>query len=174
MITLGTQDIDIVAPEFMGLSSAEVEDRVADGRVNADAGPQTKTIPQIIATHAFTLFNGINIILACLVAYTGAWRNLTFLCVVLSNLAIGVVQEIRSKRIIDKLSILAERPVMVRRDGGDVEVGHSEVVLDDLLVLRRGDQVSADAEVVWGEAGLNESLLTGESKPIAKSVGVHV
>ena len=72
MITLGTQDIDIVAPEFKGLSSAEVEDRVADGRVNADAGPQTKTIPQIIATHAFTLFNGINIILACLVAYTGA------------------------------------------------------------------------------------------------------
>ena len=171
MITLGTQDIEIVAPEFKGLSSVEVEDRVADGRVNADAGPQTKTIPQIIATHAFTLFNGINIILACLVAYTGAWRNLTFLCVVLSNLAIGVVQEIRSKRIIDKLSILAERPVTVRRDGGDVEVGHAEVVLDDLLVLRRGDQVSADAEVVWGGAGLNESLLTGESKPVAKSIG---
>ena len=66
-----------------------------------------------IATHAFTLFNGINIVLACLVAYTGAWRNLTFLCVVLSNLAIGVVQELRSKRAIDKLSILAERPVTV-------------------------------------------------------------
>lgn len=162
---------DMLAPELKGLSSAEVSERVAAGKVNSDGGPKTKTIPEIVAAHTFTLFNGVNLVLAGLVIFTCAYRNLVFCLVVLANLAIGIVQEVRSKRTIDKLSILAERPVKVRRDGKDAEIGHAEVVQDDLLLLGRGDQISADAEVVWGSAGVNESLLTGESKPVNKTVG---
>ena len=162
---------DIVAPELRGLSSEEVAQRLADGLTNAYAGPKTKSVGQIAAEHTFTLFNGVNLVLAGLVALTGSWRNLSYLVVVFANLFIGVFQEVRSKRTIDKLSILAERPVIIRRDGRDVCVSHEEVVLDDLLVLSRGDQIPADAQVVWGEAGVNESLLTGESKPMTKVVG---
>ena len=165
---------DIVAPELKGLSAEEVASRLADGLTNAYAGPKTKSVGQIVAEHTFTLFNGVNLVLAGLVAFTGSWRNLSYIVVVLANLAIGVVQEIRSKRTIDRLSILAERPVTVRRGGRDVSVEHEQVVLDDLLVLRRGDQVPADAEVAWGEAGLNESLLTGESKPVLKLAGAEL
>ena len=159
------------APHIGGLTASEVAERLSAGAVNVDAGPRTKTVSEIVATHAFTLFNGINIALAALVALTGSGRNLAFLGVVFSNLAIGIVQEVRSKRIIDKLSILAECPVCVRRGGQDVRVPHNEVVADDVLVLGRGDQVPADARVLWGEAGLNESLLTGESAPVAKVAG---
>ena len=165
---------DIIAPEFAGLTPDEVQERVEDGLVNAYAGPGTKSVSQIFCEHLFTLFNGVNAVLAGLVAYTGSWRNMSYLVVIFANLFIGVFQEVRSKRTIDKLSILAERPVTVRRGGVDVEVSHSEVVLDDVLVLRRGDQVPADAEVVWGEAGLNESLLTGESKPVTKLSGAEL
>lgn len=162
---------DIVAPELRGLSSEEVAQRLADSLTNAYAGPKTKSVGQIAAEHTFTLFNGVNLVLAGLVALTGSWRNLSYIVVVFANLFIGVFQEVRSKRTIDKLSILAERPVIIRRDGRDVRVSHEEVVLDDLLVLSRGDQIPADAQVVWGEAGVNESLLTGESKPVTKVVG---
>lgn len=162
---------DIVAPELRGLSSEEVAQRLADDLTNAYAGPKTKSVGQIAAEHTFTLFNGVNLVLAGLVALTGSWRNLSYIVVVFANLFIGVFQEVRSKRTIDKLSILAERPVIIRRDGRDVCVSHEEVVLDDLLVLSRGDQIPADAQVVWGEAGVNESLLTGESKPVTKVVG---
>lgn len=162
---------DIVAPELRGLSSEEVAQRLADGLTNAYAGPKTKSVGQIAAEHTFTLFNGVNLVLAGLVALTGSWRNLSYIVVVFANLFIGVFQEVRSKRTIDKLSILAERPVIIRRDGRDVCVSHEEVVHDDLLVLSRGDQIPADAQVVWGEAGVNESLLTGESKPVTKVVG---
>lgn len=160
-----------VAPELTGLSATEVEERVSAGKTNTDGGPKTKTIPEIVAAHTFTLFNGVNMVLAALVIFTGSYRNLVFLFVVLANLAIGIVQEVRSKRIIDKLSILAARPVKVRRDGKDAQINHAEVVQDDLLILNRGDQIPADAEVVWGSAGVNESLLTGESKPINKAKG---
>ena len=166
-----TETPDIVAPEISGLTPAEVEARFADGLVNSYGGPTTKSVGQIVCEHLFTLFNGVNAVLAGLVAFTGSWRNLSYLVVIFANLFIGVYQEVRSKRTIDKLSILAERPVCVRRGGADAYVAHDDVVLDDVLVLRRGDQVPADAEVVWGEAGLNESLLTGESKPVTKLAG---
>lgn len=162
---------DVIAPEITGLTSEDIAQRLAQGRTNKNTDPHTKSVGQICAEHIFTLFNGINLILAVLVATTGSWRNLTFLIVVFANLGIGIVQEIRSKRTIDRLSIIAERPVCVRRGGADVKISHEEIVADDVLILTRGDQVSADAEVIWGTAGLNESLLTGESEPITKQTG---
>ena len=162
---------DEVAPQIAGLTSAEVSERVASGRINVAAGPRTKSVPQILAEHTLTLFNGVNVLFALLVALTDSWPNLAFLLIVFANLAIGVVQEVRSKRAVDRLTILATRPVVVRRSGVNVNVAHDEVVIDDVVVLSRGVQVPADAQVVWGTAGLNESLLTGESEPVAKQAG---
>ena len=162
---------DEVAPQIAGLTSAEVSERVAAGRINVAAGPRTKSVPQILAEHTLTLFNGVNVLFALLVALTGSWPNLAFLLIVFANLAIGVVQEVRSKRAVDRLTILATRPVVVRRSGANVNVAHDEVVIDDVVVLSRGVQVPADAQVCWGTAGLNESLLTGESEPVAKQAG---
>ena len=164
-------DVPMLAPELGGLTPDEVSERVSAGRVNADAGPKTKPVALIVAEHTLTLFNGVNLALAALVALTGTWRNLAFLGVVALNTLIGIVQEVRSKRIVDRLQILAERPVVVRRGGADLEIGHGDVVEGDLVILRRGDQVPADAEVAWGVAGVNESLLTGESDPVTKCEG---
>lgn len=164
-------DVPMLAPELGGLTPDEVSERLAAGRVNADAGPKTKPVTLIVAEHTLTLFNGVNLALAVLVALTGTWRNLAFLGVVVLNTLIGIVQEVRSKRIVDRLQIIAERPVVVRRGGADLEIGHGDVVEGDLVVLRRGDQVPADAEVAWGVAGVNESLLTGESDPVTKREG---
>ena len=88
-----------------GLSSAEVEERVAAGKTNANTDVKTKSVRQILAEHTFTLFNGVNVAMAILVAITGQWRNLLFIGVVICNLVIGVFQEIRAKRMVDKLSL---------------------------------------------------------------------
>ena len=154
-----------------GLSEQEVAERKAQGKVNANSDVQTKTVRQIIADHAFTLFNGINLIMFVLVLITGQIKNALFIGVVISNLVIGVSQEIRAKRMVDKLSILTAKTVRVRRGSQTVELPFEELVLDDVVLLARGDQVPADAVVVSGSALLNESLLTGESQAIEKVVG---
>ncbi len=154
-----------------GLTSAQVADRVAQGLVNVDASPKTKSILQIVADHAFTLFNAVNILLAALVFITGSYRNMLFLLIVFANMAIGIFQEIRSKMAVDQLSILAERPAKVVRDGAQVEVPPHEIVQGDLVVLSHGDQVPADLCVREGDVYMNESLLTGESCPVEKHVG---
>ena len=158
-------------PQLLGLTSAEVAQRVGDGRVNHDTDVKTKSIPQIVATHAFTLFNAVNIAMASLIFFTGEYRNLLFLTIVGANLVIGVFQEIRSKRTIDKLTIMTQKEVVVVRDGADVGIAPSELVIDDLMRLSHGDQVPADSEVVEGNVYCDESLLTGESVPVAKAPG---
>ncbi|MDO4849197.1 MAG: HAD-IC family P-type ATPase [Coriobacteriia bacterium] len=158
-------------PQLSGLTSAEVAQRVADGRVNHDTDVKTKSIPQIVATHAFTLFNAVNLAMASLIFFTGEYRNLLFLTIVGANLVIGVFQEIRSKRTIDKLTIMTQKEVVVVRDGADVGIAPSELVIDDLMRLSHGDQVPADSEVVEGNVYCDESLLTGESVPVAKAPG---
>ena len=158
-------------PQLRGLTSDEVAQRVADGRVNHDTDVKTKGIPQIVATHAFTLFNAVNLAMASLIFFTGEYRNLLFLTIVGANLVIGVFQEIRSKRTIDKLTIMTQKEVVVVRDGADVGIAPSELVIDDLMRLSHGDQVPADSEVVEGNVYCDESLLTGESVPVAKGPG---
>ncbi|MDD2587869.1 MAG: HAD-IC family P-type ATPase [Atopobiaceae bacterium] len=159
------------ATEDPGLTSAEVEALVAAGKTNVDTNVKTKSVGAIVREHTCTLFNGVNAALALLVLTTGSLRNLLFVWVVIANLVIGVVQELRSKATVDRLSVLAAHDVRVRRDGEVTRVPSAGVVLGDLLVLGRGEQVPVDAEVVSGEASLNESLLTGESTPLPKAVG---
>lgn len=157
--------------ELHGLSSEEVAARVADGRVNHDTDVKTKSIWQIFATHAFTLFNAVNIGMAALIFFTGEYRNMLFLTIVGANLVIGVFQEIRAKRMVDKLTLITQKQVTVIRDGSESAIAPSELVLDDLMRLSHGDQVPADSEVVEGNVYCDESLLTGESIPVAKAPG---
>lgn len=164
-IASGTQN------ELRGLTSAEVEERVAAGKTNANTDVKTKSVAQILREHTFTLFNLVNAVLAVLVAITGQYRNMTFMFVVIINLVIGVVQEVRAKQMVDKLSILTAKKVSVIRDGNECELSVDDLVLDDIFMLKHGDQVPADAVVVSGGPLMDESLLTGESNQIEKRPG---
>ena len=159
------------SPAARGLTDEEVAARVADGRTNANTDVRTKSVGQIVAEHALTLFNAVNLLLAVLVLLTGQYRNMLFMCVVAANLLIGVVQEVRAKRMVDRLTILTQKEVTVVRAGGERTLPPAELVADDLVRLAHGDQVPADAVIVEGFVSMNESLLTGESKPVSKGPG---
>ena len=165
------QDVAATATDLRGLTSEEVVERIAAGKTNANTDVKTKSIAQILREHTFTLFNFVNLALATLVVITGQYRNMTFMVVVLINLVVGVVQEVRAKKMVDRLSILTAKQVRVLRDGEEREVGVDELVLDDLFMLAHGDQVPADAIVVKGGPLMDESLLTGESNHIEKRPG---
>lgn len=157
--------------EHKGLTSAEVAERVARGDVNANADVKTRSIKQICLENICTLFNAVNVILALFVLVTGSYKNMLFMVVIVCNTVIGIVQEIRSKKTTDALSIVAASKATVLRDGVQSEIALHEIVRDDLILLSRGDQIPADAEVVSGSCDVNESLLTGESKLIKKAAG---
>lgn len=157
--------------KFQGLTTQQVNERKEKGLVNNQRGAATKTIGQIIATNLCTLFNLINAILAGLVLFTGSYKNALFMIVILCNLLIGIVQEIRAKRTIDKLSLISAPTATVIRDGQVVKCPVSEVVQDDICILQAGDQIYADMEILEGTCEVNESQVTGESEPVQKSVG---
>ena len=154
-----------------GLTPEQVLERTAKGLSNGKEEITTKTVPQILRDNIVTPFNLLNLILAVLVLLTGSWKNCLFMGVIVCNILIGTVQEIRAKRIIDRLSLIAAPKAHVLRGGHTVEIPLSELVLDDLMVLSAGSQVCADAEVVEGSCEVNESLLTGESEKEIKKTG---
>ncbi len=157
--------------EVRGLTNAEVQERIAQGRVNVNMELKTKSVKQLVLENLLTLFNLINLVLAILVIIAGSFKNLTFLAIVVLNTGIGIVQSLRSKRMVDKLTLLVTKKAVAIRDGAEVEVELEEIVADDLIKLGRGDQIPADSVVVSGEAQVNESLLTGESNLIRKEPG---
>lgn len=157
--------------ELRGLTSAEAEQRKAEDKVNTASTVKTKSIKRIFIDNICTVFNGINVLLFILLMLVGSYKNLLFIGVVLFNTVIGIVQEIRSKKSVDKLTILTESKLSVLRDGEIVELSKDELVLDDIILLSRGNQVPADCILVDGECSANESLLTGESDLIAKKLG---
>lgn len=154
-----------------GLSRHEVDERVRLGLSNADAGIKTKSIGEIVGEHFFTFFNILNAAIAIFVLSTGSFKNALFLGVVVSNLVIGIAQEIRAKKIIDELSVLASPKARVIRDGKAAQIQVEELVLDDILLLRAGEQICADSIVLDGDCEVNESLLTGESDAVIKHPG---
>ena len=156
---------------LQGLSTAEVEERVRDGKINTASTVKTKSIKRIFIDNICTVFNGINVLLFILLLLVGSYKNLLFIGVVLFNTVIGIVQEIRSKQSVDKLTILTESKLTVLRDGKEVQLNKDELVLDDIILLTRGNQVPADCIVIDGDCSANESLLTGESDLIVKKVG---
>ncbi|WP_431218160.1 HAD-IC family P-type ATPase [Leifsonia xyli] len=152
-----------------GLTAAQVAQRVADGRVNTQTQPSSRSLGDILRENIFTLFNGILTACFVVVLLLGDLRDGFFFGIVVVNALIGIVQEYRAKRVLDRAALLAAPHSRVRRDGEVVTVPLAEVVLDDLLVLRPGDQVPADGLVVESTGlSLDESMLTGESDPVFK------
>lgn len=154
-----------------GLTSAEAQARVAEGLSNADAGVKTRSIGRIVRENLCTLFNFVNVVLAVLVALTGSYKNMLFMLVIVINAIIGIVQEIRSKRMTDRLAIVVASKASVLRDGTFRTMALADIVCDDIIRLGRGDQVPADCRVVEGGCKADESLLTGESKLVPKAIG---
>lgn len=160
------------AVDERGLTAGQVADRVAHGQVNVQSTKTTRTVGQIIAANVFTLFNGIILAAMIVVLLTGRWKDAVFGFVIIVNTLIGVVTELKSKRTLDKLSILVKSRNLVRRDGHDEEVDAEDIVEGDVLWIRAGEQVPADCEVIesWG-LELDESMLTGESATVKKKPG---
>lgn len=156
---------------LVGLTDSEVQKRIDEGKVNISTNIKTKSIKRIFCDNIFTLFNLINVILLAALIFVGSHKNMLFIGVVIANIIIGIVQEIRSKISVDKLTILSEKKINVLRNGKIAEISKDEIVLDDILVLSRGSQIPADCIVCDGNCRVNESLLTGESNLIEKNVG---
>ena len=158
-----------------GLTSKEVVQRIESGQSNAVKTSTSRSVQDIVRANVFTLFNGIIFAAMVLVLITGSWRDAVFGFVIIINTGIGIVTELRAKRTLDKLSILVASEFLVRRDGEDIEVSHNEIVLDDLLWIRAGEQVPADGQIIqtWG-LELDESMLTGESRTVRHKVGEQV
>lgn len=161
----------VEAAESQGLSSAQVEQRKELGYVNLPVESPSKTVSQIILGNIFTYFNIVFFILAGFVISVGSWNNLMFMGVVLVNTFIGIVQELRSKKTLDKLSLLNAPKGTAVRDGVQKRLDTSELVRDDVVLFANGDQVYADAVVISGSCQVNESLITGEADEIKKGPG---
>ena len=154
-----------------GLTAKQVEQRNLEGCVNAPVEPPSKSVQDIIKTNVFTYFNLVFAVLAVLLIIAGSFRDLTFLPVIISNTVIGIIQEIRSKKVLDKLTMLNAPKSTVVRDKTLRNIASSELVLDDIVVFSAGNQIPADATVMDGQIQVNESLITGESDEISKDVG---
>lgn len=155
--------------KLTGLTDSEVKQRINEGKVNTSSTLKTKSVKRIFFDNICTLFNAINVVLLIALLLVGSYKNMLFIGVVVSNIAIGIIQEIRSKISVDKLTILSEKKIDVIRNGKLVSLSKDEIVIDDILVLSRGIQIPADCVVYQGECKVNESLLTGESDLIFKS-----
>ena len=154
-----------------GLTDEQVRERVEEGKVNADENPNTRTYKQIVRENTLTFFNFLNLVLLVLVLFVGSYKNAFFVCIIIINTLIGIAQEIRAKITIDKLAILTAKKSVVIREGQKWTVPTEELVIDDIVCLRTGDQVPADVRILGGGVEVNESLLTGESDNLPKNEG---
>ncbi len=154
-----------------GLTAMQVQEHRLHGWTNASVEAPSKTTKDIIRENTFTYFNLIFFVLSVLLIIAGAFRDLTFLPVIIVNTLIGIFQEIRAKNVLDKMSMLNAPHARVVRDGEAVQVPSEELVLDDIVIFSAGNQICADAVVSAGEVQVNESLLTGESDEITKRRG---
>ena len=168
------------SPDYrFGLNSNQIEQRYKQNLVNYDNQPKTKSIKEIIATNIFTYFNFINIILGAAIILTGIFsgkllyslKNCLFMGVIFSNTIISIVEEILSKKTIDKLSVLSETKICAIRDKEKKEIHIDEIVLDDIIFLQNGNQVVVDAIIENGKVEVNESFITGEEDPVFKKKG---
>ena len=151
-----------------GLTSQQVNEQVIAGNVNVRTTSDTKTVKEIVRKNVMTYFNLIYAILALLVILVGSFNSLTFLPAIIINTLIGTLQEISAKKTMDKLTVVHQSRYMALRDGEYVEVPSDELVLGDVIMLKMGTQVPADAKVLEGHVRVNEALLTGEEDEIEK------
>ncbi|MBT9835299.1 HAD-IC family P-type ATPase [Blautia sp. MCC270] len=154
-----------------GLTNEEVQERIAQGQVNNNENPNTRTYKQIILENTLTFFNFLNLVLLVLVLLVGSYKNSMFVGIIFINTVIGIIQEVRAKKTIDKLAILTESKTVVLREGKKWKISTEKLVVDDLIFLKAGEQVPADAKILEGSLEVNESLLTGEADNLPKNPG---
>lgn len=154
-----------------GLTNEQVQERIAEGKVNFNENPNTRTYKQIVKENTLTFFNFLNAVLLVLVLFVGSYKNSMFVGIIIINTVIGIIQEIRAKKTIDKLAILTESKAVVLRDGKKWSISTEKLVLDDLIYLKTGEQVPADCRILEGSLEVNESLLTGEADNLGKGEG---
>lgn len=165
-------EIQRVVPDYrVGLNPEQIRIREENGWTNDEVAPPGLTTKEIVHNNIFTYFNLIFLILAILLCLEGSFRNLTFLPVIICNTLIGIIQEIRSKKVLDRLTMLNAPHAEVIRGGVSLNLEADQLVVDDIVVFRAGNQICADAVVEAGEVQVNESLLTGESDEITKKRG---
>ena len=165
-----------------GLTDKEVNERIEKNLINYDNQPKTKTIKEIITSNVFTYFNFLNIFLGGAVLITGilsgkllySLKNCLFMGVIFCNTVISIIQEIISKKIIDKLSVISSSKTTVIRNSEEKVIEMNEIVLDELIVLKNGNQILCDSIIEEGMIEVNESFITGESKTISKKVGDQI
>ena len=154
-----------------GLTNEQVQERIAQGKVNTNENPNTRTYKQIIRENTLTFFNFLNLVLMVMVLLVGSYKNSMFVGIILINTVIGIIQEIRAKKTLDRLAILTESKAVVLREGQHWSISTEKLVMDDLILLKTGDQIPADSVVLEGALEVNESLLTGESDNLLKKEG---
>lgn len=157
-----------------GLTTKEVEERRKAGKVNYDTSVPTKSIKKIVYDNFFTLFNMINLILVITIFLVGSYKNMLFLGIIILNTAISTIQEIHSKKVVDKLSIMASHKAKVIRDGNKQEISIHDLVLDDVIELNIGNQIATDSIIIEGNVQVNEALVTGEPDSIYKKEGERI
>lgn len=169
--TNSENNLDTRGVPIMGLTSEEVRERIDNGLTNHTDISTQKTVGQIVKSNLLTYFNLIFLILTVLLCIVGSFRNLTFLPVIIGNTVIGIFQELRAKKTLDKMSMLNAPHSIVVRDGEQQQIQSEELVKDDIIILSAGNQICADATVLSGSISVNEALLTGESDEIKKKSG---
>ena len=157
--------------EHIGLTDAEVEQRIEQGLTNHTDISTDKTTKEIIVSNVCTYFNLIFLVITILLVAVGSFRNLTFLPIIIGNTVIGIVQELRAKKTLEKMSLLNAPHADVIRNGEMTQIATEKLVKDDVILLTAGKQICADAVVIDGSIQVNESLLTGEADEVEKPVG---
>ena len=157
--------------EYKGLNERDVNERIEKGQINVFENPDDLTLKKILKNNICTFFNLIIFILALLVVSSGAYKNLMFVGVAFCNMLIGIVQEVRAMLTLNKLNIIAEAKMVVIRNSQEISIPVSEIVLDDILHIKSGNQIVCDSIILEGAIEVNESLLTGEPDVIEKKMG---
>lgn len=162
---------DSYSINITGLTDEEVRQRVEEGLTNRTDISTDKTTKEIVISNVFTYFNLIFLVITILLIMVGSFRNLTFLPIIIGNTVIGIVQEIRAKKTLEKMSLLNAPHADVIRNGSVKQISTDELVKDDVILLTAGKQICADAVVISGNIQVNESLLTGEADEVEKTEG---
>ena len=157
-----------------GLSFSEVLEREKNGQKNIDSSVKPKPVSEIFKKNFFTLFNFINFILALMIIFTGSFKNLVFMFIVIINSFISFVQELRASAATQKLKLISSSNSKVIRNSKEININPNEIVKDDIIILKAGDQVVVDCIIGEGNCEVNESLLTGESDLITKKIGDYL
>lgn len=160
--------------KFQGLSREDVRERVQAGQDNKPVKAPSKSVARIIIDNTFTYFNGVFAAIATILILVKSYRDLTFLGIITANTLIGIVQELRAKHVLDKLNMLHVQKVVAVRDGKQETIPVNELVLDDIVLFKAGDQIPADAKILDGHVAVNEALLTGEADEIQKGHGAEL